>query len=267
MRVLTLTGDHPRHLNLVALLSSKFSTHSVIMGREEMMPNSPQPDSSLSKHHFLIREQVEESWFGGARANDFVTNKIDSLQLAKGDIGMSDIELKMFDACVIFGTRLIPPNLMRKLPDMTLNLHLGISPRYRGAATLFWPFYMLEPNWAGFTIHKLSSEPDRGDILMRKAAQLETGQRLHDVAASVTRDGISGMLESIVAYESGKKLSFHSQKTSGKNWLSSDFSERHLKLVYQVYEDRIVDEYLSGNLGEIRDPVEISLNATNNGEL
>ena len=29
-----------------------------------------------------------------------------------------------------------------------LNLHLGLSPWYKGSATLFWPFYFLQPNYS-----------------------------------------------------------------------------------------------------------------------
>ena len=39
------------------------------------------------------------------------------------------------------------------------------------------------------------------------------------------------------------------KKHSGKNWLIKDFEPHHLKTIYRLYNDRIVDEYLNGNLG------------------
>ena len=35
--------------------------------------------------------------------------------------------------------------IMKVKIKLTINIHLGLSPWYRGSATLFWPSYNLEP--------------------------------------------------------------------------------------------------------------------------
>jgi hypothetical protein len=38
------------------------------------------------------------------------------------------------------------------------------------------------------------------------------------------------------------------QKSSGRLFLTRDFQAAHLRLVYDLYENKVVDEYLKGNL-------------------
>ena len=48
-----------------------------------------------------------------------------------------------------------------------------------------------------------------------------------------------------------KKRGFHGkvQKTSGRNWRGSDFHASQLRVIYDLFNDQIVDHYLSGDLG------------------
>ena len=40
------------------------------------------------------------------------------------------------------------------------------------------------------------------------------------------------------------------QKTTGKLWLKKDWAPKHLKLIYGLYEDKIVNAYLNGELSQ-----------------
>ena len=78
------------------------------------------------------------------------------------------------------------------LPKETLNLHLGISPEFKGAATLFWPFYFQKPGWAGATFHYLSDRADSGDIVHQVLPQLDITDGIHDVGAKTVLESIQG---------------------------------------------------------------------------
>ena len=49
-------------------------------------------------------------------------------------------------------------------------------------------------------------------------------------------------------FDKEKKLNLQFQKTSGRLWLAKDFKPIHLRVIYDLFENKIVDEYLSGNL-------------------
>lgn len=149
------------------------------------------------------------------------------------------------DLVLVFGCGMIREPLLSALPANTINMHLGLSPRYRGAATLFWPFYFLEPNWAGVTFHHIVHSPDAGDIIHQTRPELSRGDGIHDTACKAVIAAVKDLTR-LIEYGAWK---LHKQKPeAGKNFLASDFKPQHLRLIYNVYNNSIVDEYLAGNL-------------------
>ena len=105
------------------------------------------------------------------------------------------LKRKKFDVAIVFGVGMLSKNVIKLLPKHTINLHLGLSPRYRGTATLFWPFYFLEPQYAGFTFHKLSKDPDSGAILHQGVPQLNKGDKIHTVSCKVVLKACNDLIK------------------------------------------------------------------------
>jgi methionyl-tRNA formyltransferase len=149
------------------------------------------------------------------------------------------------DVAIIFGTGMIREPLKSVLPKDTINLHLGLSPRYRGAATLFWPFYFMEPNFAGTTFHYIENSPDAGDIIHQVVPKLERGDGIHDVACKAV---LQSTIEAVALFEGYRWERFKQKPEAGKNFLESDFQPKHLRVIYQVYNNDMVDAYLDGKI-------------------
>jgi methionyl-tRNA formyltransferase len=152
------------------------------------------------------------------------------------------------DVVLIFGSKLIKDPLFSALPKNTINLHLGISPRYRGAATLFWPFYFMEPTYAGSTFHFIVSEPDAGAIIHQVLPKLVLGDKIHDVACKTIIDSAQDAVTLLAILNEKGSWKVHTQKATGKNFLESDFRPEHLRIIYTVFNDDMVDQYLQGSL-------------------
>jgi methionyl-tRNA formyltransferase len=69
------------------------------------------------------------------------------------------------DVIAVYGTMVIKPAIIRKATIGVLNMHTGISPRYRGSDTVFWPLHNEEPEWVGVTVHRLDEGIDSGAII------------------------------------------------------------------------------------------------------
>jgi methionyl-tRNA formyltransferase len=149
------------------------------------------------------------------------------------------------DRAIIFGTGMIRGQLASVLPKDTINMHLGLSPRYRGAATLFWPFYMLEPNHAGATFHHIVHSPDAGDIIHQVVPKLEKGDGIHDTACKTV---LQATTEAVALLGMTSWELFKQKPEAGKNFLESDFQPRHLRMIYQAHDNDIVDLYLAGEI-------------------
>jgi methionyl-tRNA formyltransferase len=76
------------------------------------------------------------------------------------------------DVLVIDGTYLLRESVFSVPRRVTLNLHCGKLPEYRGAPPAFWEVYNGEPA-VGVTIHAVTSGLDAGPIYNQKVFPLE----------------------------------------------------------------------------------------------
>jgi folate-dependent phosphoribosylglycinamide formyltransferase PurN len=66
---------------------------------------------------------------------------------------------------VVHGTRLIAPPLLRSLDCPILNVHAGLTPRFRGVHGGYWALAEGHPEWVGTTVHLVDPGIDTGGIL------------------------------------------------------------------------------------------------------
>lgn len=250
MRVLLITGSHPRHLYLFDYLRKFYTCSAIIMKREKF---DQQPIKSFSKKdknnfikHFKDRKLLEFKYFGNKSFKKY--KKISSVFISeKKDI--NSMKTKNFakkfkpDICIVFGSSILDKKFVKILPNDTINIHLGLSPDYKGSATLFWPFYFIQPQFAGATFHKLTQKADSGDILHQVLPDLKFGDGIHDVAMKVTMKSFIH-LKKLINLKKIKRWKYFKQTKNGKLFFSNDFSVRHLRVIYDLYQNKMVDLYL-----------------------
>lgn len=69
------------------------------------------------------------------------------------------------DVIAVYGTRVIRAPVIRLARRAMVNMHTGLSPRYRGSDTVFWPLHNEEPEWIGVTLHILDEGVDSGPVI------------------------------------------------------------------------------------------------------
>ena len=147
------------------------------------------------------------------------------------------------DLILTYGCGILSDQII-KCAKNAWNIHGGLSPWYKGGITLFWPSYMLEPQMTGMTIHELTKDLDAGDIIHQCTSDLVRGDGVHDLACrAIIKIGeeINKLLLIINSKDDIKKKP---QINPGKLWKESDWRPEHLKLIYEIYNDKIVDHYL-----------------------
>jgi len=257
VRLLLMSGNHPRHLFVMRRIVSEFPDHRVIvMQREPTLSEAPSEiarhDADLFDMHFRKRQRVEDAKFGTVTPSDVFA--VDSMiTVAPNELNSSKtaafVTAARADACVVFGPGLIKTPVLECLPEFTVNLHLGLSPWYRGSATLFWPFYFMQPQMAGVTIHHLVKAADAGEIIAQSRPNLTTGMGIHDVGSAAVVRAVDDILEILRRRASGRVIEATKQTTPGRLFLVRDFQPHHLRVNYDLFDDRMVDAWLSGELG------------------
>ena len=173
MKILIISGSHSRHLYVhKKVMECGAECAALVMERESVIPVCPSDvcsqDKHLFKRHFEERLAAESEAYGNLNVVDVfkdIPHKIcrpnDLNSQENADFARS-IEA---DLAIIFGPDIIKAPLLGALPEISINMHLGLSPWYRGSATLFWPFYFLQPQFAGITFHQITPKADAGPIL------------------------------------------------------------------------------------------------------
>ncbi len=101
------------------------------------------------------------------------------------------------DVIAVYGTGIVPDNVLCQARNVALNMHTGLSPWYRGAACAFWPIVDGKPEMVGATVHECTSKVDGGHIFFRGRAPLYRGDDLHAIFARAVAVGAKGYVEAI----------------------------------------------------------------------
>lgn len=252
MKILFIGGNHRRHLYYLNKINQQFKVAGcLIVRREEMIPSPPKKISKLDlinfKRHFRQRIETEKKFFGEQKLPWCQQLEVDFNDL-NSKRSVKFVKSIDPDLVLILGSGLIKEPLYSNLPKHSINLHLGLSPRYKGSATLFWPFYFLEPNFAGSTFHYIIDAADAGDIIHQVTPILERSDEIHDVACKTVIDSSKEAIKLLEIFEKKGAWKTHKQKSSGKLFLNSDFKPEHLRVIYNLYNNDIVKKYLDGKL-------------------
>lgn len=262
MKVVLLTGSHPRHLYLAKkLLEANVLTALLIETREHFVPVPPQGLSELDRQnfirHFIDREEAERRFFGEITTEEFASlplHEVSRKQLNSNETRDWVVQFKP-DLVLTYGVHKLDDSLLEHFPDYAWNIHGGLSPWYRGNITLFWPFYFLKPNWAGMTIHRLTSRLDGGAIVHHSRPELHRGDGIHDVACRAVVQVAHDLIKILDKLKSGAVIEAQEQRSSGKLFVASDWKPQHLRLIYNTFNNDIVDRYLDGELGVDEPPL------------
>ena len=98
---------------------------------------------------------------------DFLPNNVYQLSIKNGDLNFLTknqmSEALKSDIYIVFGASYIKGWLIEFLEkNNAFNIHMGLSPYYRGSSCNFWALYDNNPNYVGATIHMLSKGLDSG---------------------------------------------------------------------------------------------------------
>jgi methionyl-tRNA formyltransferase len=72
------------------------------------------------------------------------------------------------DLIIVNGTRVISAGVLRLIKSPIINVHVGITPLYRGVHGAYWALANKDKNNCGVTIHAIDSGIDTGGILKQE---------------------------------------------------------------------------------------------------
>ena len=170
MKIALFTSNQPRHQYLARRLSEIAKELWLIQECNTVFPGLVADffkNSDVMQKYFSHVIAAEAEVFGSV---GFLGSNIRSMALKMGDLNrlpLSTFEKALTaDVIIVFGASFIRTPLVDELVKRrALNIHMGISPLYRGSSCNFWAMYDRRPELVGATIHLLTSGLDSGPIL------------------------------------------------------------------------------------------------------
>ncbi len=170
MKITVFTSNQPRHLALTKRLASISEEVYCVQECNTIFPGQIEDfykKSDIMQKYFSNVINAEDRLFGKV---SFSPKNVRTLSVKNGDLNKLEretLEFALFsDIYVVFGASYIKGWLIDFLVSKgAINVHMGLSPYYRGASCNFWALYDGNPSYVGGTIHKLSKGLDSGPIL------------------------------------------------------------------------------------------------------
>jgi len=240
MRIGVLTSIETRHRYFARSLLERFQVSAVVYTRPGYAPASldtsdlEPEESRLVAEHFAERDQQEHRFFG--HDADFIADSAECgvETIGPGELNSSEtvalLESHEVDTVVVYGTDLIRPPLLGICQGRMINMHLGLSPYYRGTATNFYPLLNGEPEYVGATIHLIDAGIDTGPILRHARPTIVADDEPHTIGCKAILAGIEAMVSVLERLKRDGRLAGVSQWTepTAKLYLRKNYHPRQV---------------------------------------
>ena len=233
-----------RHHFVANALASRFEVAGVWQEEKAFQPlryARSAEEKTVIERHFSARDASEAEFFAD---HDRIPAR--SLSLPPGGCNKPDAIQEMRrmepDVVLVFGTGLLERVLIETFPGRILNIHLGLSPFYRGAGTNFWPLVNREPEYCGATIHFLDAGVDTGPVIAHVRPEIRDGDRPHEIGNRTIVAAATALGDAALALGAGGVRSV-SQTGGGRLYTRADFSADAVNRLYANFADGMIEEY------------------------
>lgn len=149
------------------------------------------------------------------------------------------------DLLVAYGCSLIKDPLLSEYEGKFLNVHLGISPYYRGTGTNFWPLVNGEPEYVGATFMHIDEGVDTGEIIHHLRARVHPDDGPHDIGNRLISDIGQVYPELVRSFENIHSIEQPSEPDQEHYYRSDEYNTEATAQLYDNFEDGMIEKYLN----------------------
>jgi len=256
MHVAILTSVETRHRYFVNAIRASFPVAAVGYEQTGYSPADraaddglTQPQRSVVANHFAERKRQEEIFFGSDAAfvADSPSHRVH--RIPPGELNsartLAFLESGNADMVLIYGTNLIRTPLLERFAGRMINMHLGLSPYYRGTATNFYPLFNDEPEYIGATIHLIDSGIDSGPIIHQARPSIEAHDIPHTIGCKAILAGIEKVILALGEFEAGRMSAKPQWPVANPRlYRRKDFHPLHVVQLYEMIADGLIPRYV-----------------------
>lgn len=254
-KIVILTGNEIRHNYFRLSLSSdkRFKVLKTFCeGEEKSLEKNVLGNKSASKiekFHVAARTQSEKDFFLSSilSLNDDSNPKY----IKKGDINnkkiVKDIITLKPDLIICYGSSIIKSTLLNIFKNRFINVHLGLSPYYRGSGTNVWPLINNEPQYVGATFMYIDENIDTGKIIHQLRPNIYLGDSPHTIGNRLITQMVECYADIIYSFSNLSSEKQFSTKIKSKFYYQKDFNSNACSMLYNNFNNGLILNYLNKN--------------------
>jgi len=253
-KVLLLTSTHCRHRFVATLVAEKLDLLGLLQEEKSFVPETyagSKEDLDIIRSHFALRDASEEAFFGKHTSLHLPKTTLHR-HLTPGTINdAAELERMVSlkpDVVLVYGTGILRAGIIEAFPGRIINIHLGLSPFYRGSGTNFWPLVNREPEYVGATIHYLDAGIDTGPIICHVRPEIAESDGPHEIGNKAIIAAADAFIRAAKLHVEGK-IKAHPQRGEGKLYRRQDFSADAVRRMRKNFETGMIPEYLAQKTG------------------
>ena len=162
--IILITGNELRHLYFASYLSSQKNI-----------------DLKLVIHESNIKLEKNDLYKKNKKYN-FIKIKKGSINDEKN---INLIKKEKIHYIISYGCSIISSEFINKFKNKIFNVHLGLSPYYKGSGTNFFPFVNNELQFCGSTIMQISKKIDSGKIVHQVRPDFSLNDNIHTIGNKI----------------------------------------------------------------------------------
>ena len=256
MNITLFTSNKIRHNYLINLLSS-ISDKLFVVQENGFSSYGSVPDlhssSKLKNKYFEKVNDAQVKLFGNTEIDKSLKN-IKLLPISYGDLNNTSLkfltEYLKSDFYIIFGSSFIKNDLADFLIDnKAINIHMGVSPYYRGPDCNFWALYDNNPHLVGATIHRLSKGIDSGPMLYHAMSEIKSNA--FEYTMSTVKSAFHSLVDRIktrsildikpVAQDKKKQMRY-TKKSEFNEKILSDYFKKNIQLNSKKFDNSLLKD-------------------------
>lgn len=242
IKAIVLTSNSLRHKYLLKTINDNFELLGAVYEDKGEYYNKQKLESSLVKEHFNKLSRTEKFFFEN-EVEDLNFDGIDIRNISKNDINNEKIvewaRSLNPDIIFLFGTGILKDIWLDSFENKIINLHLGLSPFYRGSATLFWPFVNDELECIGATIHIAAKKVDSGNIISRVKPKIDIEDNYYSINYKTIKESIDQLPKIVYEFLACEIDTIPQNILNSKLYKKIDFNETVLRKVINKYGENI----------------------------
>ncbi len=251
-KIIILTGSELRHkfFRIRVALNKNINVLQSFCESTEGNLNSVVKSSKKNNLRLLHLEQrfnSEKLFF-----NKFCNEQVDysnPVFIEKGDINLPKFYNEIIglnpDLIISYGCSIIKSELLDIFKGRFINIHLGLSPYYRGSGTNYWPLVNNEPQFVGTTFMHIDSGVDTGKIIHQIRPEINLDDDVHSIGNKLIVKSTVEIIKLILAFDKLEdKLPLEFDKKKEMYYRKKDFSEESVKKLNFNFSNNMILDFI-----------------------